>query len=59
MVSRPQFEEQQDPLKVESIQASLDIAVDFAMLALPSTMKGKSSGIDEKRATPMKKLCTV
>ena len=34
MVSMPQFEEQQDPLKVESIYANLEIAIDFAKLAL-------------------------
>lgn len=36
MVSRPRFEEQQDPLKVESIYANLAIAIDFAKLALYS-----------------------
>jgi hypothetical protein len=36
MVSRPQFEEQQDPLKVELIQANLETAIDFGKLALQS-----------------------
>src|ERR1022692_1492338 len=36
MDSRTQFEEQQDPLKVELIQANLETAVDFAKLALYS-----------------------
>ena len=36
MVSRPQFEEQQTPLKVELIQANLETAIDFGKLALPS-----------------------
>ena len=36
MDSRTQFEGQQDPLKVESIQASLDTAIDFGKLALQS-----------------------
>jgi hypothetical protein len=36
MVSRPQFEEQQDPLKVESIYANLETAIDFGRLALQS-----------------------
>ena len=36
MDSRTQFEEQQDPLKVELIQANLETAIDFAKLALQS-----------------------
>ena len=36
MVSRPQFEEQQDPLKVESIYANLETAIEFGRLALQS-----------------------
>jgi len=36
MDSRTQFEEQQDPLKVELIQADLETAIDFAKLALQS-----------------------
>ena len=36
MDTRTQFEEQQDPLKVELIQADLETAIDFAKLALQS-----------------------
>ena len=36
MDSRTQFEEQQDPLKVESIYANLETAIDFGRLALQS-----------------------
>ena len=36
MVSRPQIDEELNSLKVESVQANLETAIDFAKLALQS-----------------------